>query len=560
MTNFKEITPGLIDNPFLNIFINPSRITEIKDRFNFYADFRAERIKEEQKFVDYPMPHLRPDFYFPIYVRLPIYSTSKAQIEPEPKFSIGFITAPLKSIANKFFIGATYQIIHKVESFYSVPSWIYYPSIDYDLLGNRLAEVDYYPSYDIFGEQDEMITSANLFSVFSGYKLIDNFSIGLQINRIDHFKDGIYRKTYNENSGNINNTIYYSNYFINRNRNYKQTDFAFGVTYSKSLLKLGAKLGVLNGKADQSLKSTNSHFFQQNQPDLSPTWNIDYNDYKITQNWNNSGNVYYGGIDFFYNLTEDIHLTGYFNYAKGDINFQNSSIIKDTSYYYSKYDYLMDNQNYWNKSKSSYSLIDNRTGDGVKKKSDYSGLIVLRWKVSSNVKLIFGLAYFEKNFDIKSREPVINEIVSMYTFNTNNLNYQNRNSYIQVFEDKVLEWNYSSVEFSYQIPVVFDFVLSEKFVISVLVNQIYGGIKTKEYTEAFINQRVRTENDSTKQMSNIIEKYTYPTIRYTFDKTDLIGKFKFNLHPNFKICFLINPELTPSINVAQVWFSIEARF
>lgn len=43
MSNFKEVTPGLIDNPFLNKFINPSRITYLKEKFNFNIDYRGER-------------------------------------------------------------------------------------------------------------------------------------------------------------------------------------------------------------------------------------------------------------------------------------------------------------------------------------------------------------------------------------------------------------------------------------------------------------------------------------------------------------------------------------
>lgn len=562
MGNFKEITPGLIENSFLDIFINPSRVTNLKERFNFYIDYRGERTSYKPEIFGYPIPLAEPNIISVDYVRPYPYFITQARLEPEPKFSIGIIGSPFNSLSDKFFVGAVFQRIHKAEKFYSMPYWIYYPIRGYDPFGNRFIENDFIPSsaIDRYSGKDEMVTSANLFSFFTGYRLSKTFSLGFQISGINHDREGGFRDKYNDDYGNIDNNISQSDYLINRIRDYRQIEYTFGLTFSEEISKVGVKLGILNGKAEQLSQNSNLSFYQQNQPDISSTWGVNYYNYKSEQTWNNSGNLYFGGFDIFHKINEDINLIGYFNYMGGNIDFKNSSYIKDTSFYYSKYNYQWYNDNYWDKVTSTYSLSDNRVGSGTKKKSDYSGLIGFRWQISPKLKVTFGLAYFEYNLEINSKEPVIYEAISKYNRTTNNPNNSNQTSYLRIYEDKKIEWHYNSTTFSYQIPIIFDFKLSEKVEITLLVNQISGGSKINEYTNAFINTRIRTENDSTKQFGNFLERYLNPAVNNTFEKTDLIGSFKFYLHPNLNFNFLIDPELVPFINVSQWWFSIEGRF
>jgi len=46
MKNFYDISPGFIDNVFTNIFLNPAKITDFKERYYFYLDFRGDRRDE----------------------------------------------------------------------------------------------------------------------------------------------------------------------------------------------------------------------------------------------------------------------------------------------------------------------------------------------------------------------------------------------------------------------------------------------------------------------------------------------------------------------------------
>lgn len=563
MHDFKEITPGLIDNPFLNISINPARITELENRFYTYIDYRGERTTYNSEIFGYPIPfdlRLTQDVY-PERI-MPVYIT-QARVEPEPKFSIGVIGSPINSLKDKFFIGAYFQRIHKAEKFYSMPYWIYYPVYGYNPLGDRYAEGDSYPIIERYSGKDEMLTEANLYSLFTGYKLNENFSIGLQFIGINHSREGGFRDRYNDDYGNIDNLISQRDYLIERERDYDQTDYTFGLTYTEKSTKFGVKLGLLKGDANQSLVNLNESFYQNNQPDISSTWSMNSINYRSTQSWKNSGNLYYTGFDFNHNFNEDIQLIGYFNYLKGKIEFENFSSINDSSLYSGRYFINRYNQNYWVKYKNSYSLIDNRKGSGDKNKSNYSGLIALKWKISPNLKVTFGLAYFENNLKIKSNEPIVFESISIYEASTNdpnNYNYPMNRVYLRLYEDKNLEWNFNSINFSYQIPIIFDYKFSEKFEATILLNQISGGTKVNQHTDAFIKTRIRTENDSTKQSNDFIERFTEPSVNRTFEKTELIARIKFNLNQNLGFAFTFDPELVPFINFAQWWFNIEAKF
>lgn len=104
--------------------------------------------------------------------------------------------------------------------------------------------------------------------------------------------------------------------------------FCSGLTYSGSASKFGIKLGILNGNANQSLENIHSHSYVHNKPDISPTWVLNMNDYRAIQNGNNSGNLYFGGFDFSHPINEEMKLVDYFNYLKGNIDFQNSLVLK----------------------------------------------------------------------------------------------------------------------------------------------------------------------------------------------------------------------------------------
>ena len=132
--NFKKVAPGLIINKFLNLEINPANIPDLGDETLIYLDFRGDRT-EAPIVQTYAYPTYYSDIIYRPYIDPRWFSTTRT--EPEPIFSLGILTNPFSENTNNFFIGGTYQLIHREEKFYNIPYSIYYPNIYYDALGTR---------------------------------------------------------------------------------------------------------------------------------------------------------------------------------------------------------------------------------------------------------------------------------------------------------------------------------------------------------------------------------------------------------------------------------------
>jgi hypothetical protein len=104
MLKFKEITPGFIDNVFLNIILNPAMITDLKDKYYFYVDYRGAR--KEFKPYDFilPVPEMYQVNSFEINNERVIYPPLFVEFEPEPIFSAGFILNPVDFLGNVLWI------------------------------------------------------------------------------------------------------------------------------------------------------------------------------------------------------------------------------------------------------------------------------------------------------------------------------------------------------------------------------------------------------------------------------------------------------------------------
>ncbi len=559
LKNFKEITPILIYHPFLNIQINPAFITKNSNNLIFYLDYRTES-EFYPEIYDYPLPLYVEKQITDLIYPPPIF-ISETRKEPQPKFSFGLITNPLKSTLPNFYLGGTFQRINKSEKFYSSPYWLYYPRYGMDPFGNKIGFEEGFPVVDRYSGKDEMTTSANIYSLFAGYKIDEKLSIGMSYSGIDHIREGGFVNSYNDEFGNIDNIISNNLNSLNRSRNYHHDDFSAGLIYNfPDELLAGIKIGYLKGKAEQFYNDKSTYYYQYNIFDVSTTWNLSSYQRTSDQKWNNNGKVYYFNVSVEKNINPHLQLIGYFTYQKGDIDFSNASTILDSSYYYWKFPDYNNNQQYFYLTRSGYNLTDLRTGSGKKNKNNYGGFVGSKIDISPRIKLTLGLAYSKNRYKVNSIEPVVYESKSYYNSISDNPNNQSYSTFLRVYEDKELKWHYESVDFSYQIPVIINFIVSEKISFMILINQISAGTRVDESTEAFFRKRIRTENDSTKITQNFIERYLLPRTKLTREKTDLIANLSFAASNNISVSFLFNPELKPFINLPEWWFKIEGKF
>lgn len=212
------------------------------------------------------------------------------------------------------------------------------------------------------------------------------------------------------------------------------------------------------------------------------------------QNWVKNGKIYYSGINFRNSLKNNFETFGYFNYSWGDINYNNSSYIFDTNYYYSKWYSNYNNEISPSFSKYTGMLKDNRHGFGTHSKSDYEVFIRTKWKVSSKLNFSLGLYYREQNLSIGGIEPVN----AVYLSDITSTSGSNSHSFYQYEEEiKELKWKYEAIHWTYQITIVLDFTLNHNWNFVLMINQISSGEQKSEITDAYYLKRAIYYKDST---------------------------------------------------------------
>lgn len=551
--NFKKIAAGFFNDPFLNLYINPASIPDLgDDELMLYVDFRGDRT-EVPIINNYIVPLYYTDLAYRPYFDPRWFMTTRS--EPEPIFSLGILNYPLKDVTKNFFIGGTYQLINRQEKFYSIPYGIYYPNYYYDALGIRAEGLSSIPITDRYTGKDELSTVGHLFSAFAGYKINDKLSAGISLNGVIHSRDGGYANTYQDEFGQQDDYDNSSSNSQSREQNYDHLDLSFGVLYNLTeKFSFGIKFGYLNGNADQSYTSSNSYFYQYKKPNVTDEWNYSINDYQNKQQWNQDGNSKYIGFNFTRYVDDKKEISGYYRFTNSDIDLTNSTNILDTSFYTSRYYNSYDTAYYSYNGRSFMSDI--RNGTGKRKVYMHEALLNFLWKLTEKTNVRAGIYYNSTNTQVNSSEPVTASRKSEYNqvYKNNSYNYL-----YELFENKLLAWEYDAQNWSLQIPIVFNFGLNDNWTIIFGLNRILNGWEIDDRTTAYFTKRQKNENGQVTVETNFGERYTQPTEKIMEDFTKIMAGLNVNISKSFKINLLLDPEFDNEFRLAQWWLSFTAK-
>lgn len=556
LNRFKNVAVGLFDDPFLNLHINPANLPDLGDKASLiYIDFRGDR-------TEMPFSNYRIDYGFPLLddVRLAYpypYDPrwfSQTRVEPEPVFSLGFLSYLSKSPASRLFFGATYQIIHKQEPFYTVPSWIYNARAGYDALGERVADI---PIVERSAGEDEMINEAHLLSSFLGLKLSKGIDLGLGINGVVHSRDGGYLREVNSPYTNINE---WRNEYMNlrdRTQDYDHYDLNGGirVNFSRNSF-VGIKGGFLKGTADQQFLSQDNSLYEYEDVNNQNNNSYGFNDAMTEQNWHQKGDEFYGRVHFTHKATDTRTFSGYVRLAENTTDLSNSTVIADTSFYSSNWQYDTQSSYYLSES----ALHDVRTGTGERKRTTRQAMLNHRWQVSPKSAVILGIYYAAANSKINSLEPVSASRFSRYDYYYTGSQQDTTRSSYSLTEEKTLHWKYESNYWTVQIPILLQFQLNPNWKITAGINRSLRNWDIREVTTAIFDLR-RVENNGVIDTStNFGERYTEPRKRNSENNTDLISSLEVAVSNDLTINLLVNPELNGRFRVAQWWLGFRSSF
>lgn len=551
--NFKKIAAGFFSDPFLNLYINPASIPDLgDDEVLLYIDFRGDRT-DVPIINNYAIPLYYTDLAYRPYFDPRWFMITRS--EPEPIFSIGILNYPLKDVTKNFFIGGTYQLINRQEKFYSVPYGIYYPNYYYDALGIKAQGLAAIPIKDRYAGKDELSTVGHLFSAFTGYKINDKLSVGLSLNGVIHSRDGGYANNYQDEFGQQDDYDNSSSSSQSREQNYDHLDLSAGVLYDLTeKFSFGVKFGYLNGNAAQSYSSSNSYSYQYKKPNVTNEWSYSINDYHNKQQWNQDGNSKYFSFNFTRYIDDKKEFSGYYRFTNSDIDLSNSTNILDTSFYTSRYYNSYDTAYYSYNGRSFTSDI--RSGWGKRKVYMHEALLNFLWKLTEKTNVRAGIYYNSTSSTVNSSEPIIASRISEYNHVYKNNSY---NYLYELFEDKLLEWEYDAQSWSLQIPIVFNFGLNDNWTILFGLNRILNGWEIDDRTTAYFTKREKNENGQVTVETNFGERYTQPKEKITEDFTKIMAGLNVNISKSFKINLLLDPEFDNEFRLAQWWLSFTAK-
>lgn len=556
LKNFRDASVGLINDPFLNLQLNPANLPRFETgNTHLYLDFRGDRTESdivEDYGRAYPAVY-NLSIYHPIIVDPRWYSNTRS--EPEPVFSLGILTYPFGQKRN-LFIGGTYQLIHKDEPFYSVPDWIYIYRFGFDALGNKVSD-DNIPIVDRYAGTDEMSISGYLYSGFLGYRFTPRLSAGLNVDGVIHSRDGAYLNSYQDQYGAAND--WDSRYLNSRDRkqDYDHFDFAGGLQYQFSPnASAGIKAGYLNGAATQSYNSLDSSYYHYDPVGNQNDWSYNSSLSATGQSWKQDGKNWYGRLNFSGKINPQTKLTAYYRYSKTDIDISNASAINDTAYYDSRWTW---NDSVYSRNYYNSSLTDVRSGQGTREKSLHQAALNFEWELTPKNTLIIGVYYSNDKTNIKTLEPVSARFFSESFYYNSEYDPDTTFYLSRRIEDKELDWRYRSKYWTVQIPILTHFRFSEHWSMMLGINRILKSWEIEDRTTAYFTYREVTENGQTRIDTNFGERYTQPRQKISEDMTDFIASFEAAITKQFRVNLLLDPNFKDEFSIAQWWLSFRAN-
>jgi len=541
MGSFALSTPGVINDPFLNLQVNPALFsTDSAGTNHLYVDFRSYRQTTTMYQPVYPMPVYNEittsqAIFYPYY-----YVNSQPIIEPI--LSAAFLTNPLPSAAPGLFLGFTYQAIMQDSKYYDVPFNIYQTSLGKDYNGTPIANSASIPITTVSSGQDNMHHTGNFFSVYAGYELTPDLSLGLKLGRSLYSADGSYgNDNYWDNYyGGTGSSLYYG--VESRNQDYNDWDLSGGAEYVlNESSKIGLTGGYLWGKVTQNLTDRDTSYYS-----YSPSNNSSVSSALTTENWDHNGKTIYGGINLISKLNGNKTLVLMYQYNKESVDMSLASNVVNSSSYTYSYTY---DTNYSSSLSDSY-FLEHSGGGGTTTQESNRFLISLRWDLSSSSDLTVGGVLNFMNEQIGTDEPTTANGHSYYNTTGNQYNYL---YYDTTMQNKDIQWSFSVKRVSFDIPVIFNYRFSDKAALLVGLDKQLSEYRMTDQTLVIYYQNY--DNSSSGGLinkSNYGELYINPEQDISDVTTTLLAGLTVSPAKEFSVRLLLSPNVRASFNGVSV--------
>ncbi len=550
LQRFRDVSVGLIDEPFLNLQVNPGLLPDLDGRRTyFYLDFRGVRKERvEDAFLIHPVHE--------VYTRIaPDFRPSRrVEAEPEPFLALGGLVYPPGT--SRLLIGGTLQLVHRQEPFFSTPYWIYYGRLGFDAFGNRVAEGDI-PIIDRQSGTDEMLVEAQLYAGFLGYRISDYLTAGVSVNGVNFDRNGAYLFRNRSPFGGLEDWRYQNFNQRERSQDYSHLDLSGGVQFHLvNGWAAGLKIGQLDGEAGQRFTTVDSSFYDY-QRDNVVNWAHNFQRFITRQNWDHDGQTRYAGFNFQGPVSKSVQVKTLYRFAQTDIDLRNSSSISDTGYYESQYRWNDGDEGH---NRYNSAFFDRRSGRGTRDIRNHRALLSFEWQLTPKNLVTMGILYTRNRQQVFTAEPVVSARFSEGYYFHSNYNPDATFYTTRLNEQKTVEWEFDAKTWTVQIPVLSYFRINRNWQVMIGVNRVQQGWDIREQTTALFQERTTTEDGETRREENFGERYLQPRQQRTDEFTDVITSVEATLSPQFRVSLLVDPDFENSFRIAQWWLNFKTTF
>ncbi|MBN2415614.1 hypothetical protein JXO52_07220 [bacterium] len=532
---FGSVAPGLIDDPLLNLQLNPAFSAAGSALAGYtYLNFRNSKDVEHTDSYIYPC---WDRVYFAPY---PCGSGSSG--EPEPIVTAALFLRPLRVGRSPLTLGVTYEAILQDGAYQQVSGDIYRSNPGEDFAGNKTAEIAETDITDRYSGRDDMHTEGHFLTLYAGLPVSRRLNLGIKAGIVTYLRDGGLGNTYQWDNGMFEDEV--SRYEANtaRNQEYRHTDIEAGLQFTPTQeTSLGFSAGIIRGDVDQDLMTTNASLYRYGVVDQTVDWSYYSQEGSTGQSWAHTGGYAYGTVSLQHLLSDDKQLVCYYRAGRQDVDIDLVSAIADSS----ESDYQYESSTWTSSSWSANHLYDTRTGSGSKDGWVHQGAAYLRWQTGPGTEVDFGLNVLHSAMRTATSESVLADRYSEYESEGDSWYHHYINS---VVEDKELRWNFHSTVTTVQIPVILRHRINEKHEFMFGISRRMSRWRLTDETLALFSFREENRNGDLSKKEHFGERYTMPAEIESTVTTSIIAGYTISPSDHLKIRALTMPRFEKTWN------------